>query len=585
VAAGLLLVACARGGGAEGRPPVARPGPKRAGAASRPATLVLRGGVVLTMDAARPRASALAIAGDRLVAVGSDAEVAPFIGADTRVVELAGRAVTPGLVDAHAHLVGLGATLRRVDLRDSRSEAEASERVARAARQLPPHAWVVGRGWDHTTWPAQRFPGRGSLDAAVGARPALLYRVDGHAAWVNGAALARAGISAATADPPGGRILRDARGQPTGVLIDAAVALVERRLPEPTTAEIEQRILSAAAVAVSHGLTGVHEMGIDERTAGVYRQLAAAGRLPLRVYAFLEGDAQIAVTLAHRQPQIAPGGTGWFELRGVKMYADGALGSRGARLLAPYSDEDDHRGLWVQPPEVIERTALAAAASGWQLAVHAIGDAANRAVLDAFETAMVRHPGDHRFRIEHAQVIARDDFPRFARLGVIASVQPTHATSDMDWAEARLGAQRVVGAYAWRTLLASGARLAAGSDFPVERVSPLEGIYAAVTRMDRRGRPVGGWMPVQRLTLDEALAAFTVAPAHAAFAERDRGTLAVGRVADLTVLDRPLVPERSLLATQVELTIVGGKIVFRRAGGAPATPAGTAPVSDRARSP
>ena len=541
----------------------ASPSPSPRAPEARPASLVLVGGDLITMDPARPRATALAVRDGRIVAVGDDADVRGWIAPGTRVVELHGRAVTPGLVDGHCHLYGLGTSLEIVDLRGTASAAEAAARAAEAGRGRAAGEWITGRGWDQNRWPGQAFPTRDVLDAAVGDRPVALRRVDGHAVWVSSAALRLAGIDAATQDPPGGRILRDAAGAPTGVLVDNAMQLVEQEIPVPDRAVRERRIRAAAAHVAALGLTGVHEMGIDPETAEIYRDLAAARALPVRVTAYLSADAFVELP-AGQAPTILDDGDDRFSLRGVKVYADGALGSRGAALAADYSDEPGNRGNWVTAPDDLRRTIDAAVAGGWQVAVHAIGDAAVHAVLDDYQAALAAHPGDRRLRVEHAQVVAAGDVPRFAGLGVLASMQPTHATSDMPWAEARVGPERIRGAYAWRTLLDAGARLVAGSDFPVEEPSPLLGLYAAVTRQDRAGNPPGGWYPAQRMTLDEAIAAFTVAPAYAAFVEDARGRLAVGDVADATVYDRPLAPGRGLLETRIDMTLLDGQVVYER---------------------
>jgi hypothetical protein len=523
------------------------------------ADLVLVGGDVWTGDPAHPHATAIAIRGERVFAVGSDEEIRAAIGPSTRVIDLHGRSATPGLVDGHAHLYELGQSLEWVDLRASDSAAEAAARMKQA---LSREGWLIGRGWDQNRWPDRAFPTRAVLDAVTGDRPAVLERVDGHAVWASSAALAAAAITRDTADPAGGKIIRDAHGEPTGVLVDNAVDLVVAKEPAATAAQIERRIRAAAAIAIEGGLTGIHEMGIPDDVAAVYRKLDATHALPLRVYAYLRIDPSASAALRDRKPErAAPDAR--FEMRGVKYFADGALGSRGARLTADYRDDPGNRGLWVTPPDVLSRAIDDAVAGGWQVAVHAIGDAGNHAVLDAYQAALRAHPGDRRLRVEHCQVLLPEDIPRFAALGVIASMQPTHATSDMPWAEARLGGERIKGAYAWRSILASGATLVAGSDFPVEEPRPLLGIYAAITRQDPSGKPPGGWYPGQRMTLDEALRAFTAAPAYAAFAERDRGTLAAGMRADLTIFDRALAPA-SLVDTRVDLTIVDGAIVFDR---------------------
>ncbi|MGK4003982.1 amidohydrolase [Sorangium sp. So ce1036] len=541
-------------------PGCASPGPPAATTPPRaPADLVITAGVVRTMDPGNPRAEAVAVRGERIAFVGSAADAHAFIGPGTRVVDLPGRAVVPGLVDGHVHLYGLGVALETLSVRGARSAGEAAAIVAEAAKARPKGEWITGRGWDQNLWPGAAFPTRAPLDAAAPEHPVALRRVDGHALWANAAAMRAAGVGKGTQDPPGGRVLRDAAGEPTGVFIDSAMGLVEAKIPADPPAVRERRILRAAERALSSGLTAVHEMGVDDATVEVYRALAASGRLPIRVHAYLAGEGSLE-GLRGRAPDVDPTGTAMFVLRGVKLFADGALGSRGAALLAPYEDEPSTSGLMLMDREALARAARLVADAGFQLAVHAIGDRANRAVLDAFEALGPGRAAALRFRVEHAQIVAPEDLPRFAALGVIASMQPTHATSDMPWAPARLGADRLEGAYAWRSLRASGARLVFGSDFPVEEVSPLLGLYAAVTRQDLSGRPPGGWMSAERLDLDEALLAFTAAPAHAAWAEGQRGRIAPGYVADLTVLGRDLAPDRSLVDTPVDMVVVGGRV-------------------------
>ncbi|MCG8416788.1 MAG: amidohydrolase [Proteobacteria bacterium] len=530
----------------------------------QPADLVLVGGDILTMDPERPRARALAIRGELIVAVGDDADIRPLFGPETRVVDLAGRMATPGLVDGHCHLFGLGSALEAVSLEGTKSPADAAKKVAASASGRAAGEWIVGRGWDQTRWPSRQFPHHSVLDAQVPDHPVAVRRIGGHTLWANRAALAIAGITRATRDPPGGRIIRDDSGEPTGVFVDAAMELVEKHIPEPTPAVRRRRILRAAHLAVLHGLTGVHEMGIDDATVAVYRELAASGQLPLRVNAYLSGSAELIASLSQRTPE-PDSGTSYFSVRGVKLYSDGALGSRGAALLAPYSDDAQNRGLALLTADQLQNIAEVAASSGWQLAVHAIGDAGNRVVLDAYQAAIERRPGaDLRFRVEHAQVVALADLTRFGQLAILASMQPTHATSDMRWAEARLGPERIRGAYAWRAILKSGGRIVAGSDFPVEQVSPLLGIYAAVTRQDRDGNPPRGWYPEQRMTLEEIIHSFTVEAAFAAFVEHRRGQLRPGYAADITVYDRVLTGDRSLLDTHIDSTIVGGRIAYER---------------------
>jgi predicted amidohydrolase YtcJ len=556
-----LAVGC--GGAREAgppQPPPVLPAPSAPPAApAEVADVVLVGGDVWTMDPAHPRVHAVAWRGDKVIAVGDDAAVRALAGPATRVIELHGRAATPGLIDAHCHLYGLGADLEHVSVRDLTSEAETIQVIAEAAKTRPADQWLVGRGWDQNRWPGQQFPTRKALDAAVGDRPVVLERIDGHAYWVNSVALRAAGITRATRDPAGGKILRTAAGEPTGVLLDNAQALIAAKVPPPSPELREQRIRAAAAVAIAAGLTAVHDMGIEEETGAAYEKLAAAKQLPLRVHAFLTAPARL-----ERLATAPHAAVGRFEMRGVKFYADGALGSRGARLYTPYSDDPKNVGLWRTDPAMLMTSVEAAVAGGWQVAIHAIGDAAVGAVIDAYLAANQAHPGDHRLRVEHTQVIAAKDVPRMIEAHAIASMQPTHATSDMPWAEARLGGQRVLGAYAWRTMLEQHIPVAGGSDFPVEQVSPLLGIYAAVTRQDAKGAPAGGWYPGQKMTLDEAIDAFTRGAAYAEGAEATRGVLAVGRAADVTVYSAPLAPDRSLLALKIDYTVVDGEVVYQR---------------------
>jgi predicted amidohydrolase YtcJ len=526
------------------------------------ADLVFLNGDVVTMDPLRPKADALAVVGDKIEVVGTAAEVKAWIGEHTRVVDLGGRAVTPGLVDGHCHLYGLGQSLEQIDLRGLASPEATAAKIAEAAKTRPKGEWIRGYGWDQNRWPGQAFPSRALLDAAAPDHPVLLERIDGHASWVNGRALDAARIDEKTADPTGGKIVRDPNGAATGIFIDTAMMLVEKATPADSPAVRRRKILAAIAVALRHGITGVHEMGIDDTTVAVYRELAAENALPIRVWALLQGADHID-QLASRK---AERGSGRFVLGGVKLYADGALGSRGALLLEPYSDDPKNTGLVIQDRATLERAAKLARQGGWQMAVHAIGDRGNRNVLDAFEAAGVT-PGD-RFRVEHAQILAPEDIPRFAKLGIIASMQPTHATSDMPWAGARVGATRIQGAYAWRSLLDQKAVILGGSDFPVEEVPILYGIGAAVSRQDRSGKPEGGWHPEQRVSLEEALRMFTVAPAFASFQEHQRGRIVPGFAADLTVFDRALYEEgAALYQTRVDMTIVEGKIAFEREPG------------------
>ncbi|MBI4543284.1 MAG: amidohydrolase [Gemmatimonadetes bacterium] len=526
--------------------------------------MIATAGKIYTADAARPVASALAVRGGRIAYVGNARGALAMRGPQTVVLDLAGRTIIPGMVDAHAHLAGLGTLLRTVELVGTLSYEEVVTRVAARAREIRPGEWIRGRGWDQNDWPDTRFPTHEALSRAVPSHPAILTRVDGHALLVNARALDLAGITAATPDPEGGRIVRHPDGSPTGVLVDAAQELVRRVVPAPAREEVRAAVLAALAEANRWGLTGIHDAGVDGGTIEIYVELSRAGRFTLRDYVMIRSDSATLRRFFERGPQSALyDGRLW--IRAIKMAADGALGSRGAALLEDYSDEPGNRGLVTTPQERIERVAADALRHGFQLNVHAIGDRGNRLTLDAFEAALRRHPvADHRFRIEHAQVLDRLDIPRFAELGVIPSMQASHQSSDMYWAVNRLGGTRSLGAYAWRSLLETGVVIPNGSDFPVESINPLVSFHAAITRQDASGWPAGGWFPAQRMTREEALLGMTLWPAYAAFMEDVSGSLTPGKYADFVVLDQDIMtvaPER-LLDTRVVLTVLGGETIY-----------------------
>ena len=485
------------------------------------------------------------------------------------MVDAGGETVIPGMVDAHAHFAGLAETLRSVDLTGTRSQAEAVARVVARAKTLPPGTWIQGRGWDQNAWGDTRFPTHDPLSAAVPGHPVYLTRVDGHAAWVNAAAMQRAGLTRAARDPDGGRILRDAAGAPTGVLIDRAQGLVTRVIPEPTRAETRQGLTDAMAVMHRWGLTGMHDAGASRALIELYDEMAGAGALPLRLYVMI-GDDSAALAHYFAKGPVAGAHDGHLWVRAVKLYADGAMGSRGAALLEPYSDDPNNMGLLLSAPAHIRDVAARGLAAGFQVNTHAIGDRGNRVVLDAYEQALAARPtADHRFRVEHAQVLHSDDLPRFAQLGVIPSMQASHQTSDMYWVGKRLGPTRTLGAYAWRSLLESGVVIPNGSDFPVEAVNPLISFHAAIARQDARDWPAGGWLPEQRMTREEALKSMTLWPAYAGFQEGELGSLSVGKRADFVILDRDImrVPAELVLGTRVRSTWLGGREVYRQ--GAP----------------
>ncbi|HSD16105.1 MAG TPA: amidohydrolase [Thermomonas sp.] len=525
-----------------------------------------------TMDVGNPSARAMAYDADgRILAVG-DVDALAKQYPQARRLDLGSATVVPGLIDAHAHVGGLGLAMLSADLVGTRDKAGILQRLRAHEKTLEPGEWLIGGGWDQNDWPEQRFPTAADLDAAFPDRPVWLARVDGHAGWANSAA-----IRAVQRDlsgnwqPDGGRIDRDAAGKPTGLFIDNAMLLLEQARPALAEATAAQALEIAMQAAASQGLTGVHDAGITLAELHRYQRLADRGRMPLRVTAMADGDGEALESLCRNGLYRHPSGR--LQMRAVKLYADGALGSRGAAMLDDYSDDHGNRGLMLMSPAQLATAAAKAKRCGVQAATHAIGDRGNRETLDVYAKALgADATGGHRWRIEHAQVLALQDLPRLAQLHVIASMQPTHATSDMPWAQERVGAQRIVGAYAWRQLRDSGARLALGSDFPVERVDPRLGLSAAVTRADGEGKPAGGWFPGEKLTAYEALRGFTLDAAYAGFAETEVGSLEAGKRADFVILaEDPLaVPDAALKSLTVLATYVDGRPVYAAGKGASA---------------
>ena len=540
--------------------------PARAQAPQAPADLIVEARHIYTVDPDRPMVQAFAVRDGRFVFAGSAREAAALKGPRTRVLDLGDETVIPGITDAHLHLLGVGMALRAVDLTGTRSFDEVIQRVVARAREVGKGEWIRGRGWNQNDWPGMQFPTHDALSRAVPDNPVVLERVDGHAVVANARAMEAAGVTAATPDPAGGRIVRSADGSPTGVFVDNAMSLIDRAEPAPSREETRAAILAAVAEVNTWGLVGVHDPGVSQQTIGLYEELARAGRFNLRDYVMVDGDSADVAQAYQRGPQTALY-DGHLWIRAIKLWADGALGSRGAKLLEDYSDDPGNRGLWVTDTNVIRATAISALRHGFQLCVHAIGDGANRAVLDAYEAALDTVPtADHRFRIEHAQIVSHQDIPRFAALGVIPSMQTTHQTSDMYWAMNRLGWTRSQGAYAWRSLLNTGVVIPNGTDAPVEAVNPMRSFHSAVTRQDADGWPAGGWLPDQRMTRQEALQSLTIWPAYASFEEDVAGSISPGKYADFVVLDQDIMtvaPER-ILDTHVLMTVLGGQAVYQR---------------------
>jgi hypothetical protein len=497
----------------------------------------------------------------RIVATGGEDLIADQNS--TVVIDGGGMTVLPGLIDAHAHVTGLGFAKSTVDLVGAQSLDAATKRIADYAQNNPNVRWIQGRGWNQVLWPVREFPTAADIDAVVSDRPVWLRRIDGHAGWANSAALRIAGIDDDTPDPIGGKIIRDQRGHATGILIDKAMRLVGRHAPEPDKDDYRRAIRTAIDSLVAEGLTSVHDAGTNLTNVEVYLSMADMDELDMRIYAMLGGADDVLDAVGK---PLRGQGNDRLDIAAVKLYADGALGSRGAAMFDPYSDDAENRGLpfWTQD----ELNAFTAKANtmGFQVGIHAIGDRGNRMALDAFAHAQGNERSQLRNRVEHAQIIALDDIPRFAELSVIASMQPTHATSDKNMAEDRIGPERIRGGYAWRRLLDSGAVIASGSDFPVEPSNPFHGLYAAVSRQDRDGLPAGGWYPDQALTRVEALHSFTLAAAYAAHQEDRLGSLEPGKWADFIVIDRDYfdVPVDEIDDIRVLQTWVGGQKVFDR---------------------
>jgi predicted amidohydrolase YtcJ len=535
---------------------------------ANPADLILHGAVVYTVNPSQPRAEALAIRADRIVLVGSNSQALALRGPSTRVIDVKGATIVPGLEDAHGHFTGLGESLLNLNLRGTTSYEQIVEMVRQRVASARPGEWIRGRSWDQNDWPGGEWPTHQRLSEIAPANPVYLTRVDGHAALVNRAALDAAGVTRATTDPEGGRLIRDPRGEPTGVLIDTAQRLVASKIPPPSTAQIEDQILRADAEARRLGLTMVHDAGTTPAIVDIYKRLIDEGRLETRLYVMLRGSLDMLEPEFKKGPLVNYANH-HLAVRAIKIGADGALGSRGAALLEPYSDEPATTGLMTTPPDEIYRQTLAASRAGFQTCIHAIGDRGNRVTMDVFQRVQGEVPGarDLRMRNEHAQILDQAEIPRFAKLNVIASMQATHATSDMPWVPARIGQARSdEGAYVWKRLLDSGVTIANGSDFPVEEANPMLGIYAALTRQDPDGQPAGGWMPAERLSREETLKSFTWSAAYAAHAENDLGSLEVGKLADLVVLDRDImtVDAKAILGTVVQLTVIGGHIVYEK---------------------
>jgi predicted amidohydrolase YtcJ len=533
---------------------------------AQPADLVVVNARIYTSEGARPIVEAMAVRGGRVIFTGDAQGARALAGPGSRVLDLDGATVIPGMTDAHLHVAGLGDRLRNVDLMGTTSYEEVIARVVERAKTTPKGEWIVGRGWDQNDWGDTRWPDHDALSRAVPDHPVLLDRVDGHAVLVNAAAMRAANLTRTSVSPSGGEIIKRPNGEPMGVLVDNAERLVTRVMPSPTRAQVKESIKTAIAEMHRWGLTSVHDAGASAQVLEIYEELGRENALNIRLYAMISDHAPTVDAWFRRGPLVGVyDGTLW--VRSVKLYQDGALGSRGAALLEPYTDDARTNGLLVSAPAHIREVADRALVAGFQINTHAIGDRGNRLVLDAYEAAFKARPtADHRFRIEHAQILHSDDIPRFAQLGVIPSMQASHQTSDMYWAGNRLGEGRLRGAYAWRSLLATNVVIPNGSDAPVEYVDPLISFKASVARQDARNWPVGGWFPEQRMTREEALLSMTLWAAYAGFQENELGSLTPGKRADFVVLSQDImrVPTEVLQDTRVLSTWVGGKPVYEK---------------------
>jgi len=530
-----------------------------------PADLVVTNGPIYTVDPAEPRVEAVAIRGERIVAVGTSKEIQGWVGEGTRVLDLRGRFAMPGFNDAHIHFASGGQAKLAIDLEGARSLAEFQQRIRARLNEYKAGEWITGRGWDHTLWPEKRFPTRQDLDAISRDHPMIFGRVDGHVAVANSLALKMAGINLATRDPPGGSIERDpVTHQPSGMLKETAVDLVRRLVPEITPIQRRHAIELALAEAARFGVTSIQDNSNWEDFL-VYERLRQEGKLTLRITEWLPFLAPLADLEKMRQL----GGTTdpWLKTGALKAVTDGALGSRTAAMLASYSDDPSTTGILRIEPEQLKRMVIERDKAGFQIALHAIGDHANRICLDAFAAARAANgKRDARDRIEHAQVVAPEDFQRFAELGVIASMQPCHETTDMRRAEAPLGPQRSKSAYAWSSMLRHGVHLAFGTDYPVEPINPMRDLYACVTRERPEGGPRGGWIAQEKISLEECIQDYTLGSAYAEFEENRKGQIAPGKFADISVLSADLtrIPPREILTTEVQMTIVGGRIAYEK---------------------
>lgn len=535
-----------------------------------PADIVFKNGNVYTANDKAPQAEAIAVKGDRIVFAGTNAAAQKYVGANTRVVDLHGSTVLPGFTDSHQHLSGVGQREMTLNLEGTTSLEDLLAKVKARVDQAKPGEWVTGRGWIETHWEPPVFPTRWDLDKVSPENPVILGRADGHGAVANSAALKLAGVDKNTPDPFGGEISKDKEsGEPNGMLLDAAQGLVRRKVPPTTPADAERAVELGVKRDISLGWTQIQDAGGSYEDVNIFKKLYAAGTIKLRIYKAVYGPGPNATRLLNEGPTIGAF-ENRFTLRTIKVVSDGALGSRGAALLGPYSDAPDTSGFLTVKAEELRPMLIDALRKGIQVETHAIGDRANRFILDEYERALNAVPAgerkiaEPRWRVEHAQIVNPADIPRFAKLGIIPSMQPSHAIGDLFFAPSRLGLERLAGAYAWESFIKSGVVVPGGSDAPVERGEPMIEFYAAVARKDPKGFSAEGWHPEEAVTREQALKMFTLWPAYAAFEEKLRGSIEAGKLADLTILSADImkIPELDILKTRCVMTVINGEIVF-----------------------
>ena len=535
------------------------------------ADIIFENGNIYTANDGQPHAESVAVKGGRIIFVGSNADAKKFEGKGTRVVDLKGHTVLPGMTDAHYHLIGVGFREMTLNLEGTTSLEDFLSKVKARVDQARPGEWVTGRGWIETFWKLPVFPTRQDLDRVSPNNPVFLRRADGHGAVANSSALKIAGIDRNTPSPFGGEISKDKAGEPNGMLLDNAQELVTKHIPQPTTEDVERAILLGVERSIKLGWCEIQDPGGSYDDVALYRKLYQEGKIKLRIYKAVYGPTKDSARLLQEGASVG-NYDDRFTLRTIKVVFDGALGSRGAALLEPYSDKPDTSGFLREKPEELLPMFEEALRRGIQVQTHAIGDRANRIILDLYEQAFKAVPPDQRkireprWRVEHAQIVNPSDLPRFAKLGVIPSMQPSHAIGDLHFAPARLGIKRLEGAYAWQSFIKSGVIVPGGSDAPVERGEPMIEFYAAVARKDMKGFTGEGWHPEERVSREQALRMFTLWPAMAAFEEKIKGSIEPGKLADLTVLSADImkIPEMDILKTECLMTVIGGEIVYEK---------------------